>query len=198
MTCCWTSTRMACCSCWLVVLLLVLVVTGLVLPLLLGQGGHVLISSYAKRNPSLRIVGENCYTLLYCCLYFCFVLFLLLSLAYSRRCYHVVWLCCFFPVVVVVHVVAFAVGRVPSSSSSSLLFVVRCCCRIPLLVAITVYCCFALFRVVLRCFALFRIVSHCCCCCFVLLLFLSMRLLCSLCPNYWCRPKCQLLLCFLE
>ena len=37
---------MACCSCWLVVLLLV--VTGLVLPLLLGQGGHVLISSYAK------------------------------------------------------------------------------------------------------------------------------------------------------
>ena len=39
---------MACCSCWLVVLLLVLVVTGQVLPLLLRQGGHVLISSYAK------------------------------------------------------------------------------------------------------------------------------------------------------
>ena len=35
-----------------------------VLVLLLGHGGHVLISSYAKRNPGLRIVGEKCYTLL--------------------------------------------------------------------------------------------------------------------------------------
>ena len=160
MTCCWTGTRMACCSCWLVVLLLV--VTGLVLPLLLGQGGHVLISSYAKRNPSLRIVGEN-----YCCLYFCFVLFLLLSLAYSHHCYHVVWLyfppCCCIVVIfcVVVHVVAIVVGSVPSSSSSSLSFVIRCCCHTPLLVAITVYCCFMLFALLL------------------LLLFLSMRLLCS-------------------
>ena len=159
MTCCWISTRIACCSCWLVVLLLVLVVTGLVLPLLWGQGGHVLISSYAKRNP-YRNFGENCYTLLYCCLYFCFVL--LLSLAYSRRCYHVVWLysllppppppCCCTVVIfcVVVHVVAIVVGRVPSSSSSSLSFVVHCCCRTPLLVAIPVYCCFTLFRVVSR------------------------------------------------
>ena len=173
---------MACCSCWLVVLL-VLVVTGLVLPLLWGQGGHVLISSYAKRNPSLRIVGENCYTLLYCCLYFCFVLFLLLSLAYSRRCYHVVWLyfspccccccscccyCCWSCAVIVFF-----------------FFVVLRWLLLPysLLVPITVYCCFALFRVVSHCFALFRVVSRCfalfrvvsrccCCCCFVLLLFL--------------------------
>ena len=77
--------RSSCSGCLLVALVL-----------LLGHGGHVLISSYAKRNPGLRIVGEKCYTLLYCCLYLCFVLFVLLSLAYSRHCYHVVWLYCFF------------------------------------------------------------------------------------------------------
>ena len=115
--------------------------------------------------------------LLYCCLYFCFVLFLLLSLAYSRHCYHVVWLypppcCCIVVIIcVVVHVVAIVVGCVPSSSSSSSsLSFVRHHPLVTLLPLLLLSRCI----VVSCCFALFRVVSHC----FVLLfLFLSMWLL---------------------
>ena len=69
-------------------------------------------------------------------------LLLLLSLAYSRRCTHVVLLHCFFRVVVLVLVVAIVVGGVPSSSSSLSSSVVVI--RHPGL-HITVYCCFVLF-----------------------------------------------------
>ena len=120
--------------------------------------------------------SSTLYCCLYCCSYCCFAeLFLLLSLAYSRLCYHVVLLYSFLRVVLLVLVVLVAtivVGCVPSTSSSLSSSVIRhlsSACPFLLLSRCIVV------SFVSRCFALCRVVSSCCCCCCPCLLKQRMR-----------------------